>query len=224
MAFNAVCEGNFITWENHTMKQLWKAALWASIITIVYNVAEGIVSVFFGYSDETLSLFGFGLDSFVEVISGVGVLHLVVRSMANPAEWDAFERIALRITGTSFYLLTTGLVVSAAVSIYSGNRPSTTVRGIIISLISIVTMIVLMKFKMNIGRKLNSDAVIADAACTRTCIYLSIVLLVASVLYEIFKIGYFDSIGALGIAWYAFGEGREAFEKAKGKSCGCCCK
>jgi len=48
-------------------------AIVLAYITIFYNLAEGIVSVYFGLEDETLSLFGFGLDSFVEVISGVGI-------------------------------------------------------------------------------------------------------------------------------------------------------
>jgi len=75
---------------------------------------------------------------------------------------------------------------------------------------------------MNTGKKLKSDSLISDANCTKTCIYLSIVLLVASILFEVFKIGYVDSIGAPGIAYYAFKEGKEAFEKASGKSRECC--
>jgi divalent metal cation (Fe/Co/Zn/Cd) transporter len=70
-------------------------------------------------------------------------------------------------------------------------------------------------------RRLGNDAIIADANCTKTCVYLSIILLVSSVAYEIFKVGYIDAIGALGIAWYAFWEGRESMEKARGKKCDC---
>ncbi|MBN1761266.1 MAG: cation transporter [Chitinispirillaceae bacterium] len=202
--------------------KLWHAASWAAIITILYNIVEGVVSVIFGYSDETLSLFGFGLDSFVEVISGIGVLHMIISVRKNKDTRDLFERIALRITGISFYILTAGLIVTSVMSIINKSHPSTTFRGIIISLISIFTMIFLLKFKMNIGKKLNSNSIIADANCTKTCVYLSIILLISSLLYEVFKIGFIDSIGALGIAWYAFNEGREAFEKARGKSCSCC--
>ena len=202
--------------------KLWHAASWAAIITIFYNIFEGVVSVIFGYSDETLSLFGFGLDSFVEVISGIGVLHMIIRVRKNKDTRDLFERIALRITGISFYILTAGLIVTSVVSIINRSHPSTTFWGIIISLISIFTMIFLLKFKLNIGKKLNSNSIIADANCTKTCVYLSIILLISSLLYEVFKIGFIDSIGALGIAWYAFNEGREAFEKARSKSCSCC--
>jgi divalent metal cation (Fe/Co/Zn/Cd) transporter len=78
-------------------------------------------------------------------------------------------------------------------------------------------MILLTYFKLDVGKKLRSDAVIADANNTRTCVYLSVLLLASSLLYEMFKIGYIDSIGALGIAFYAFKEGRESMEKSKGE-------
>jgi len=204
-----------------TQEKLLKAALWLAIITVFYNIAEGVVSVVFGLSDDSLSLFGFGLDSFVEVISGIGIWHMVTRIKKGEEERDSFEKTALKITGFAFYLLCAGLVVSAGLNIYHHTQPSTTLWGIIVAIISIATMVVLMNEKLKVGKGLHSDAVIADANCTRTCIYMSIILLVSSVVYEVFKIGYFDSIGAMGIAWYAFFEGREAFEKAKGKVCRC---
>jgi divalent metal cation (Fe/Co/Zn/Cd) transporter len=206
--------------------KLITTALWLAYITIFYNVAEGIISVFFGTSDETLALLGFGVDSFVEVISGIGILHMVFRmrkSGDDPASRDNFEKTALRITGFSFYLLTTGLVVGSILNVLYGSVPETTVPGIIISSISIATMWFLMTYKKKVGEKLNSEAIIADANCTKTCFYLSIVLLVSSGLYEIFRIGYIDIAGSLAIAWFAFSEGKEAFEKAKSKSLSCGC-
>lgn len=205
-------------------KKLLRVALILGIITIVYNIAEGLFSVFFGASDETLALLGFGIDSFVEVISGIGVLHMVIRMQHSKAEtYDKFERQALRITGTAFYLLTAGLIIGSVINIVMGTKPETTIAGIIISSISILTMYVLMKVKMNVGKKLNSDAIIADANCTKTCFYLSFILLGSSLLYEFFGISYFDIIGSLGIAWFAFKEGREAFEKSKAQKMGCSC-
>lgn len=209
---------------------MWNIALLLAIITVFYNVVEGLISTFLGFSDETLSLFGFGMDSFIEVISGIGVWHMVVRIKRSIAkggqadivsERDRFEKTALRITGVAFYILTLGLVLTVVYNIITGSKPETTFWGIIIASISIITMVILMQAKIKVGKKLKSDAIIADAHCTRTCVYLSIILLVASLLYEIFKIGYIDSIGALGIAYYSFKEGREALEKAKGKECSC---
>ena len=205
-------------------KKLLRIALTLSIITILYNIAEGLFSVFFGVNDDTLALLGFGIDSFVEVISGIGVLHMVIRMQHSNAEtYDKFERQALKVTGTAFYLLVAGLVVGSVLNIIKGVKPETTVVGIIISSISLITMYFLMKVKLNVGHKLNSSAIIADANCTKTCFYLSFILLGSSLLYHFFGIAWFDIIGSLGIAWFAFTEGREAFEKSKAEKIGCAC-
>jgi divalent metal cation (Fe/Co/Zn/Cd) transporter len=194
-----------------------------ALITIFYNIAEGLVSIWFGLKDETFALFGFGLDSFVEVISAVGVWHMLRRQAgSHESEHDAFERTALRVTGGSFYLLAAGLVLTAAVNIYQGHRPETTFWGIIIGAVSIASMWLLIHYKVKVGRALGSDAILADAACTRTCLQLSAVLLATSLGYALTGIGYIDSLGVLAIAWLSYREGREAFEKAKGRACGCC--
>jgi divalent metal cation (Fe/Co/Zn/Cd) transporter len=70
---------------------------------------------------------------------------------------------------------------------------------------------------------LNSAAILADAACSRACVYLSVVLLVASVGFELTGIGYLDAIGALLIAWFTLKEGREAFDNSTGLNCSCSC-
>jgi divalent metal cation (Fe/Co/Zn/Cd) transporter len=195
-----------------------------SLITIFYNIAEGIVSVFFGTQDDTLALLGFGIDSFVEVISGIGIAHMIYRMRKSDIQsHDAFERKALRITGTAFYLLTGGLFLGVILSLINHKSPETTVVGIIIAGISICTMYLLMYYKLKAGKQLKSEAIISDANCTRTCLYLSIILLVSSILFEWLHIAYIDMAGSLGIAWFAFSEGREAFEKSSKNEPGCGC-
>src|SRR5690349_3945325 len=95
--------------------QYWQYALWLAVFTILYNFTEGFISIYFGAQDEALTLFGFGMDSFIEVMSGLGIFAMVLRIRQNPhAPRSRFERTALRITGTSFYLLTAGLGATAA--------------------------------------------------------------------------------------------------------------
>jgi divalent metal cation (Fe/Co/Zn/Cd) transporter len=198
------------------MNSLIRKAFGLSLITIFYNIIEGLVSVYFGSSDDTLALLGFGVDSFVEVISGIGIAHMILRMKYSKVETrDTFERTALRVTGTAFYLLTVGLIVGSVLNIINDVKPETTLPGIIIACISIMTMYLLMTSKLKVGKALNSDAIIADANCTKTCFYLSFILLVSSGLYELFNIAYFDILGSLGIAYFALKEGKEAFEKAR---------
>jgi divalent metal cation (Fe/Co/Zn/Cd) transporter len=202
-------------------RNLYKTASLLAKITIFYNLLEGMVSVFFGLTDETLSLFGFGIDSFVEVVSGIGIWNMVRKMKHNPeADAGLFEKKALRITGTAFYILAAGLVVTAGFNLYHGHRPETTFWGIIIAAISIFTMWALIYFKVKVGRQLNSEAILEDANCTKACLYLSFTLLAASIGFELTGIGGIDSIGAILIAVFSFREGRESFEKSRGESQG----
>jgi divalent metal cation (Fe/Co/Zn/Cd) transporter len=126
-----------------------------------------------------------------------------------------FERTALKVTGYSFYALVVGLLATSLNNLITGQKPETTLIGVIISLISIAVMIELKRRKAKIGVALKSDAILADAECTQVCIYMSIVLLVASAIYELTKISYVDIVGSLALAYLSFKEGRECFEKAK---------
>lgn len=200
----------------------YKKVLILAIFTIVYNLAEGVISIILGVQDETLALFGFGVDSFIEVISGLGILQMVIRIGKNPgSSRTRFEITALRITGSSFFILTAGLLAGAAINLFKGHKPESTFWGIVISGISIMVMFWLYRSKIHYGKKLNSEPVIADGKCTLVCLYMSVVLLFSSAIYELTGFGWVDTIGALGLAWFSFNEGREAFEKARGKE-NCC--
>jgi divalent metal cation (Fe/Co/Zn/Cd) transporter len=203
---------------------LLNLALALAFLTVGYNIVEAVVSIWFGFNDETLVLLGFGVDSLVEVVSGAGIVHAVLRMRKSPVESrDQFERQALRITGWAFYLLAAGMILGALLNLFQGNRPATTLPGILVSLVSIATMWWLMRSKMKAGKALHSDAIIADANCTKTCLLLSVVLLGSSILYELFHIGMVDAAGSLGIAWFAWSEGKESLEKARSGKLGCGC-
>ena len=199
-----------------------KFALFLAVLTVFYNVFEGLVAVYFGLEDETLALFGFGLDSFVEVISGVGIWHMVLRIQKNEDyHKDKFEKTALKVTGTAFYLLAVGLFITSIYNLIMGSRPETTLWGVVIASISILVMWWLIYNKKKVGTELQSDAIIADANCTRVCMQLSFVLLIASLGYEIFEIGSIDAVGSLIISGISYREGKEAFEKSYNRSA-CC--
>ena len=200
----------------------FRYALWLGFITVGYNLVEGLVSIFFGIEDEALTLFGFGVDSFIEVMSGIGIVAMVLRIRQNPeTPRSQFERTALRVTGTSFYLLAAGLLATAVYNIITGHKPEATLAGVIIALISILTMWALVSAKRKVGRTLDSATILADANCTLVCIYMSLVLLAASLIYELTGFGLIDSLGALGLIYFSVKEGKEAFEKAKGMECSC---
>lgn len=195
--------------------KLMKLALWLSGFTILANLIEGGFSTILGFNDETLALFGFGMDSFIEVVSAIGVIIMLIRTFKNQhSPRSRFEGLSLRMTGVGFYLLTAGLVITSFLSLINHREPETTFAGIIISLISLSVMIFLYIAKKRTGVNLHSDALVADANCTKVCIYMSVVLLLSSLTFALTGFAFLDVLGALGIAWFSFSEGREAFEKA----------
>ena len=205
-----------------TEKQLYQHAYLLSLFTIFYNIAEGIISMFMGYEDETLTLFGFGVDSFIEVVSGIGIAVMISRIRNNPdSSKSKFEINALKITGMSFYVLSVGLLLGIVMNLINHHKPETTLWGIVISLISIVVMVWLMNAKKRVGKELHSDPIIADSNCTTVCVYMSVVLLAASLIYQLTGFAYADVLGTIGLIYFSVAEGKEAFEKAKGKECSC---
>lgn len=205
-------------------ESLYRTAFILSIITILYNILEGAVSAYFGYADETLVLFGFGIDSFIEVLSGIGIAHMIIRFRNNHFEEEnRFEKTALVITGVSFYILAAGLAVTVLINIFTQHRPETGFWGIIISLVSIATMYFLMKVKISVGTRLQSRPILSDAGCTKVCLYMSVILLASSAVFQLTGISFFDSIGAAGLAYYSYREGRECFEKSGDPDSSCSC-
>lgn len=204
-------------------KKLYNIALALAVFTIIYNIAEGLISTYLGFEHGSLALFGFGSDSFIEVISGLGIVHMIVRIQNNPnSKRDKFERTALRVTGVAFYILVAGLVITSLYNIWTGHKPETTFWGIVISSLSILVMWFLVVWKRKVGNQLDSAPILADANCTMVCVYMSIILLVSSGIYELLGIPYIDSIGTLGLSYFGFTEGKECFEKANSDEIVCC--
>lgn len=209
--------------QEENKSKLYNVALALAIFTILYNLAEGMISTLFGFEDESLTLFGFGIDSFIEVISGLGIACMVLRIQSRPgSKRDSFERFALRTTGGSFYILVALLTTMSIYTAWTKHTPVTTFWGVIISLISIGVMWALVAAKTSVGRRLDSPAIIADASCTMVCIYMSVILLVASAVYQLTGFVYTDSIGTMGLAYFSFKEGKECFEKAASNADTCC--
>ena len=102
---------------------IYKKANFLALVTIAYNLVEGLASIGLGAADETLALFGFGVDSFIEVIWGIGVWHMLRRIRVKGEEiGDRFEQRALKIT-CSLHALAVGLIASPQLE-YSARAPT----------------------------------------------------------------------------------------------------
>jgi divalent metal cation (Fe/Co/Zn/Cd) transporter len=207
---------------NKIEEKLYNQAYNLALFTVGYNIIEGIISVVFGYEDKSLTLIGFGLDSFIEVVSNLGIVYMITRIRQNPkSERSEFERTALKITGYAFYLLCLGLLLGIILTITEDQKPIKSLSGVLISLVSIAVMIFVYTTQIKIGKQLNSAPIIADGECTKVCVYMSVVLLVSSGIYALTNFKYADVIGMIGLIYFSYKEGRECFEKSEGKECTC---
>lgn len=179
--------------------------------TILYNVAEGIVSVIAGALAGAVSLVGFGLDSAIEVVAASVVLVRLRAELRGAEPDERKERIALRVIALTFFALALYLVVAGVRDLIIGERPETSPLGIGITVASLVIMPLLAVAKRRIGHRLGSRLVLADAAETALCAVLSVSTLLGLVLYVFTGWTWLDPVAGFVIALFAMNEGREAW-------------
>jgi divalent metal cation (Fe/Co/Zn/Cd) transporter len=181
--------------------------------SVAYNVVEAIIAVTAGVVAGSVALIGFGLDSVVEVASGLIVLWQFRHRLP-----ESRERRALRLMAISFFALAAYVTVESIRALVSGGEPEPSPVGIGLAIASLMVMPFLSWAQRRTGRALGSGAVVADSTQTLLCTYLSAVLLVGLVLNATLGWGWADPIAGLVIAVVAIREGVGAW---KGEGCGC---
>jgi divalent metal cation (Fe/Co/Zn/Cd) transporter len=185
--------------------------------TIFWNTLEGLLSVGAGMLAGSIALVGFGLDSFVEVISG-SVLLWRMKADKDVEERERAERISLRVVGFCFLALAVYVAIDSIHSLLSKSGPERSILGIAIGVASLFVMPLLARAKRNVGRAIGSVAMIADSQQTQFCTYLSAVLVAGLLLNLFFGWWWADSVAALVMVPIISNEGIEA---VRGKKCPC---
>jgi divalent metal cation (Fe/Co/Zn/Cd) transporter len=186
--------------------------------TIAWNTAEGLLAIAFGAIAGSISLVGFGMDSFIEVMSGAALLWRMSVD-ADVEHRELNERRALRIVGICFWLLAAYISFESGADLMLKRVPDHSLPGIILACVSLVVMPVLSRAKRKIGRDLSSAAMQADAKQTDFCTYLSAILVVGLVLNALFDLWWADPVAALLMVPLIAIEGLEAL---RGKKCADC--
>lgn len=203
----------------------WKTrALLLAWFTVSFNLLEGGVSVAFGLAEDSVALWGFGFDSFVEVASAMVVLWRLRGTLEAQALQK--ERRATLVIGSLFLLLAAGVMAGGAFQLLGRHRPDSSLPGVIVSLVSLAVMFWLWRSKLAAARALDSSTLRGDAACSLACIQLSGVLLGGSLVSMLFPVLWMaDGVAACLLALLIAREGFEmvrAARKADFKGgCGC---
>lgn len=182
-------------------------------LTIAWNLLEGLVGIIAGALAGSIALVGFGLDSGVEVFSGAVLLW---RLKTDNPESENSERLAMRLVGVSFLILSAYIGFDAVHSLFLREPPRESVPGIILAVVSLAAMPLLSAAKRRVARELGSGALHADSRQTDFCAYLSGILLLGLILNAAPGWWWADPVAALVMVPLI---AREGIEGLQGKTC-----
>jgi len=188
--------------------------------TIGWNALEGLVAVIAGVFAGSISLVGFGIDSFIEVTSGAALLWRMSVD-ADVQRHERNERRALKVVGACFLALAVYITYESAMDLWSERAPEHSIPGIVLACVSLVVMPLLARAKRKVGRALGSAAMHADAKQTEFCTYLSGILLAGLLLNALFGFWWADPVAGLLMAPIIAKEGIEGLQ---GKACDDCAR
>jgi divalent metal cation (Fe/Co/Zn/Cd) transporter len=200
-----------------TMAPAQRNALALSLLTVGYNILEGIVSVVAAAVSGSTALFGFGLDSFVESLSGCVMVWRFWRYGIDTEDQEIarIERTATRLVSYSFFILGGYVTFDACHSLYRHEAPEPSILGLVIASASIVVMPLLFLAKYRLGRQIGSPSLVADSKETLACVMLSVALLCGLTVNYFLRIWWADSAAALVIGALIFREGWLTFEESR---------
>tara|TARA_S200000501_G_C20783986_1_gene726330 strand:- start:400 stop:966 length:567 start_codon:yes stop_codon:yes gene_type:complete len=161
------------------------------LITILYNLVEGIFALYFGFENNSTSLLSFGLDSFIEISASV----IAIWGLSSSSRIS--HKQAEKFIAYSFLVLIVFIVIKSSFDLITINKPETSFYGVIIAVVSILVEGPLAYKKLKLGRKLDNSVIIAEAKETFFCLNLSVLVIVGVGINYLFGLWYFDPIAAL---------------------------
>jgi divalent metal cation (Fe/Co/Zn/Cd) transporter len=186
--------------------------------TIGWNSLEGLVAVIAGTIAGSISLVGFGMDSFIEVTSGATLLWRMSVD-ADEESREENERLSIRIVGACFIALALYVTYEAVSDLLGRKPPEHSVPGIVLACVSLVVMPILSSAKKKVGSQLGSTAMKADAKQTDFCVYLSAILLAGLLLNATFGLWWADPVAALIMVPII---AKEGYDGIRGEPCHDC--
>jgi divalent metal cation (Fe/Co/Zn/Cd) transporter len=187
--------------------------------TIGWNTLEGLVAVVAGAIAGSISLVGFGIDSFIEVTSGAALLwRMSVDAEADSRETN--ERKTVRVVGICFLALAAYIAYESASDLLARRAPEHSLPGIVLAAVSLIVMPLLSKAKRKVSHQLGSAAMAADARQTEFCTYLSAILLAGLLFNSTFSWWWADPVAALIMVPIIAKEGIDGIQA---KACRDCC-
>ncbi len=200
--------------------RLHRRALFLSYFTVGYNFLEGIVSILAGLLSGSIALVGFGLDSFVESLSGgIMIWRFSKHGTVSEEEEAKVEAKATRLVAVAFFVLGAYVLYESSKKLYFRDIPEPSILGIIIAIISIIVMPVLFYMKYKTGKEIGSRSLVGDSKQTLACVFLSVALLLGLGLNYVYGIWWADPLVGFIIVVFLLREGYSTLKEARLCSC-----
>jgi divalent metal cation (Fe/Co/Zn/Cd) transporter len=179
--------------------------------TLAWNAIEAAVAIAASLFAGSIALLGFGLDSLIELSSGL-VLLWRLRSDSEVERRERVEFVAARLVGASFLLLAIYIAFDSPSALWHKQAPSESIPGIIVAAASLVVMPLLARAKRRVARDLGSGAMHADSRQTDVCAYLAAILLAGLILNAALGWWWADPVAGLLMLPLIVNEGRQAWK------------
>ena len=194
--------------KNYNISKYKKRALILSYFTVGYNIFEGVVSIIAGILANSIALEGFGMDSFIESLSGsIMIWRFKKYGKISRDEEERVEKRAAKLVAISFFILAAYVLYESIRKLYSREIPDPSIIGLIIVILSIIVMPVLFYLKYRTGVLIKSKSLIADSKETLACVLLSFAVLFGIGLNYLYGFWQADPIAGILIAGYLIKEG-----------------
>lgn len=192
-------------------------ALVLSFFTVGYNLIEGVVAMVGSSLSGSIALLGFGLDSFVESLSGMVMIWRFWRfePEADEEEFEQIESQAARFVAYTFFVLGGYVFYDAGTALYRQEAPETSLIGIVLGIASVIVMPVLFVLKYRLGKSIGSRSLVADSKETLACVLLSVALLIGLGAHYLWGWWWLDPVAALVIAALLLHEGVETYRESR---------
>ncbi len=176
-------------------ESLLKKGLLLEYITFGWNVFGSAIALWAGIQAASLALFGFGIDSVIEIFASVVVVWQL------KATHQKNEKFALKLVGSAFLLLSLFLLVRAVQVLLGHVHPEPSTLGAVWLFVTAITMFLLAYGKRKIGKQIPHAVLVEESIVTLIDGFLAVAILAGVLLNTFLGWWWADALASLVLAF-----------------------
>ncbi len=191
-----------------------RTARYLLLLTILYNVVEGVIALWSGIAAGSIALVAFGADSYIEVAAASLVLWRL--GIEDQEYAELVEGRVVRFIGWTFLVLSAAIMFQSGWALFQRTGAEESLVGIGLAIASVTVMPLIALWKLRIAAQGNLQSIAIEAKETLACSGLSLTLLAGLVANALLGWWWLDAVTALFfVPWLV----REGLEGIRGEEC-----